>query len=142
MPEATMTTEVPRGLGFPLDCSLGTFAVSSGIAKLEQGLRLILLTYPGERVMRPDFGCRLRDFVFEPVTPATEAALAIEVRRAVGACEPRVVVERVDVSSDPVVDGLLHLSITYRPLAGDRSREFVLEFRGDRAADVVLAGGV
>ncbi|MEU8224663.1 GPW/gp25 family protein [Kribbella sp. NPDC048915] len=129
----TTATDTPTGLGFPLDCGLGRFAVARGTDKLEQNMTQILLTYPGERVMRPDFGCRLRDFVFDSITPASGVWLADEVRRALTACEPRVAVEHVDVVPDEAVDGLVHLVIGYRNLADGDDREFVVDFRTDRA---------
>jgi phage baseplate assembly protein W len=128
-----MTIDAMAGLGYPVECGLGRFTVARGTDKLEQGMTLILLTYPGERVMRPDFGCRLRDFVFESITPDTAVRLADEVRRALADCEPRVEVERVDVVPDPGVDGLVHLVIAYRPRDTGAERELVVAFRTDQA---------
>src|SRR4051794_16275881 len=110
-----MSIDAVAGPAFPAGCTpLGRIAIARGTEKLEQGMRLILRTYPGERVMRPDFGCRLRDFVFDAVTPDTTARLADEVARAIDACEPRVEVVAVDAEPDPSVDGLVHLVISYR----------------------------
>lgn len=130
-----MTIDAVAGFGHPLGHVAGRFAVAHGIAKLEQGLRLILLTYPGERVMRPGFGCRLRDYVFETMTSSTQIRLADEVRRALEACEPRVAVEQVDVVPDETVDGLVQLYIEYRLRDEAGSRELVVDLRTDRAAD-------
>ncbi|WBQ06499.1 GPW/gp25 family protein [Kribbella sp. CA-293567] len=128
-----MTIDAVAGLRFPLDCAgLGAFALARGTDKLEQGMRLILLTYPGERVMRPDFGSRLRDYVFESATPATIIRLADEVQQAINACEPRVRVHQVEVVPDPSVDGLLHLLIRYRLSGTDEVREAVIDFATDR----------
>lgn len=121
------------GLRFPLDCAgLGAFAVARGTDKLEQGMRLVLLTYPGERVMRPEFGSRLRDYLFEAPTPATVVRLADEVQQAINSCEPRVRVTRVEVVQDPSVDGLLHLLIRYRLNATGEVREAAIDFTTDR----------
>jgi phage baseplate assembly protein W len=133
-----MTIDAVAGLGYPVECELGRFVVARGTGKLEQGMTLILLTYPGERVMRPDFGCRLRDFVFESITPDTAVRLADEVRRALTACEPRVEVNRVDVVPDPSVDGLIQLVIAYTPRETGSARELVVDFRTDHAG---TAGG-
>lgn len=128
-----MTIDAVAGLGFPVGQAAGRFAVARGVAKLEQDLRLILLTYPGERVMRPDFGCRLRDYVFESMTPDTELRLSEEVRQALEAGEPRIVVDRVDVVPDPDVDGKVQLLIGYRLRAENEGRELAVDFRTDRA---------
>jgi phage baseplate assembly protein W len=65
-------------------------ALVRGDTELVQAMRLILSTYPGERPMRPDFGCRLRDYVFRAATLDTIAELTAEVRRALLRWEPRV----------------------------------------------------
>ncbi|WP_112242941.1 GPW/gp25 family protein [Kribbella monticola] len=128
-----MSAEAVAGLRYPVDCAgRGDFTVVRGAEKLEQGMRLILQTYPGERVMRPDFGSRLRDFLFEAATPATRVLLAREVERAISAWEPRVEVLGVDVSTDDGVDGLLHIAIGYRVRGTATSRELVVDFGTDR----------
>ncbi|GAA1563617.1 GPW/gp25 family protein [Kribbella hippodromi] len=129
-----MTIEVQTGLAYPLACVTGGFAVVAGIGELEQSMRMVLLTYPGERVMRPEFGCRLRDFVFDTMTPVTRVWLADEVRRALRTCEPRVEIEDVQVVPDPAVDGLVQLVITYQPREGDALRNLTVELRTDRAS--------
>lgn len=103
------------GWGFPLAVTPGgAFGLAGGTAKLEQSMRLILVTYPGERRMRPDFGSRLRDHVFDSPTPDMRSALAAEVRAALTAWEPRVRVTGVVVEPDPDAPGLLLIGITYR----------------------------
>jgi phage baseplate assembly protein W len=65
-------------------------------ASIRQSLLLLLSTSPGERVMRPDYGCHLRRLVFAP-NDETTAGLAIHyVRQAVGRWEPRVEIIGVD----------------------------------------------
>ena len=70
-------------------------------ASIRQSLLLLLSTSPGERVMRPDYGCYLRRLVFAP-NDDTTAGLAIHyVRQAVGRWEPRVEIIGVDAGRDP-----------------------------------------
>ena len=45
--------------------------------ELEESMRIILLTYPGERPMRPEFGSRVRDFVFRSVDDEMTTALGL-----------------------------------------------------------------
>ena len=105
---------IGTGWRFPLDVSsTGGFAIASGTSKLEQSLRLILLTYPGERRGRPEFGSRLRDFVFRAPDPATRDDLAAEVRRSLTRWEPRAHIDAVRVDPDPDDPGLLHIEIDY-----------------------------
>jgi len=63
---------------------------------IRQALLMLLSTAPGERVMRPEYGCDLRRLVFSP-NDETTAGLAIHyVRRAVERWEPRVEIESID----------------------------------------------
>lgn len=66
----------------------------------------LLLTVPGERVMRPDFGVPLRSFVFEQSIKSDIDVLKGDIERAIGEFEPRVVVEAVDVERDDDRNGL------------------------------------
>lgn len=60
----------------------------------------LLLTVPGERVMRPDFGVGLRNFVFEQITPNDLASLQAEIETQITVQEPRVTVESVAIDRD------------------------------------------
>lgn len=58
----------------------------------------LLLTVPGERVMRPDYGVNLRNFVFEQMVDRDLSQLKQEVIRAITEFEPRVDVEQVTIN--------------------------------------------
>lgn len=120
---------IGTGWAYPLDVSPnGSFAMASGVHKLEQAMRLILSTYPGERPMRPDFGCRLRDFVFRGATLENAADVAYEVRTALNRWEPRADVEEVDVYPDIDDIGMLYIDIRYRVKATNDWRNLVFPF--------------
>jgi len=57
----------------------------------------ILLTSPGERVMRPTFGAGLRRYLMDPNTPSTRAQIALDVQAALQTWEPRITVTSVQV---------------------------------------------
>ncbi|WFE63786.1 GPW/gp25 family protein [Micromonospora sp. WMMD714] len=107
---------IGTGCAFPLRVQPnGRLAMISGTALLEQAMCVILATYPGERPMRPEFGSRLRDFVFEPVTGQTRRAVAVEVRAALERWETRAEIDDVTVTEDPTGGaGLLHIEVRYR----------------------------
>jgi phage baseplate assembly protein W len=68
----------------------GGVAMVEGHAAIRQSVLLLLSTMPGERVMRPDYGCELNRLIFHP-NDATTAGLAVHyVRRAIERFEPRV----------------------------------------------------
>ncbi|MBQ0826643.1 GPW/gp25 family protein [Streptomyces tagetis] len=79
--------------------------LASGAMLLRQSVWIILVTEPGERLMRPDFGCGLRRFLSAPNTPGTRAAIARAVEDALSVWEPRITLSAVDVS--PGVDPTL-----------------------------------
>lgn len=83
----------------------GTMDYLVGAALVRQSIRLILATEPGERIMRPDFGCGLRRFLMAPNTPGTRAAIGRAVQDALRRWEPRIVVRGIDVSraEDPAM---------------------------------------
>ncbi|ONI81531.1 hypothetical protein ALI144C_19650 [Actinosynnema sp. ALI-1.44] len=123
-------------INYPLEVTAsGDFAMAAGSRRLEQSIRLILATYPGERPMRQDFGSRLRDFVFELCTSDNAAALAGEVRRAVAKWEPRVELTKVRVVQDTSVPGLVHLDVEYRVVATDEVRELTVPFHFNPDSD-------
>lgn len=105
---------VGRGWAFPLEIdSNGDFATVAGVEEIEQSIFLILATTPGERPMRPDFGCGLIDLVFEPLDVVTANAISDMVRASLERWEPRVDVVQVDVHLD-VGGGRALIDIHYR----------------------------
>jgi phage baseplate assembly protein W len=107
--------DLPRGgapgLGQGLDGALGMVEMEESV---RQAIYLLLTTVPGERVMRPRYGCDLHQLVFSP-NDDTTAGLAIHyVRRALDLFEPRVDAVRVDAGADPDDPGRLLVSLEYR----------------------------
>jgi len=118
-----------RGWAFPVGVDhRGGMAMASGEADIEQAIRVILETAPGERVMRPEFGCGLHRLVFAPNSPTTAGLVAYHVREALGRWEPRIEVERVDVSPDPLRDAVLFIQIRYRIRSTNDLRNLVYPF--------------
>ncbi|MEV6718012.1 GPW/gp25 family protein [Lentzea sp. NPDC051208] len=120
---------IGSGWAFPLGVNAnGSIALVDGATELEQAMRLILSTYPGERPMRPQFGSRLRDFVFEGTTSENAGQISFEVRSSLAQWEPRVDVQDVDVTPDPDQPGLLYIDITYSPKNENDWRNLVFPF--------------
>jgi len=126
-----MTTHdfVGAGWAFPLGVDArGGIALARRDAELEQAMRLILATYPGERPMRPEFGSKIRDYVFRSATIDTAAELSHEVRRALLRWEPRVVIEQVNVSVDEDDRSRLYIDISYTVKGTNDRRNLVFPF--------------
>ncbi len=96
-----------RGWSFPVSpiAASGGLAYAVGPEKVRQSIRIILETDPGERIMRPNFGCGLRRYLMKPNTTATRALIKQEVQRALTQAEPRIRLEdvRVDPGDDPAM---------------------------------------
>ena len=106
----------------------GSIAMASGATDLEQAMYLILSTTPGERPMRPEFGCRLAQFVFAPGNATTAGLMAAEVRWALLRWEPRVDVDEVAVTTDPEDAATLWIDIRYSVKATNDRRNLVFPF--------------
>jgi phage baseplate assembly protein W len=117
---------IGTGLAFPFGVDArGRVALVRDELDVEQAIKLILETAPGERPMRPEFGCAVHDMVFERVDAATSARIADCVRAALHRWEPRVDV--IDVAFD-MREPRLEISITYRIRATNAKRNLVYPF--------------
>jgi phage baseplate assembly protein W len=120
---------VGAGWSFPLRTqATGGVALVRGDRELEEAIWLILSTSPGERPMRPQFGCGLNNFVFAPADSSTASLIVTEVRSALDRWEPRVVVEDVRVDFSSADRGELHIYLTYRRRDSNSPRNLVFPF--------------
>jgi phage baseplate assembly protein W len=104
-----------RGIAFPLATDVyGKLEMSAHERSISESIRLIVGTAPGERVMRPDFGCKIHDLVFHPVNPNTCAMCTLYVRQALVKFEPRVEDLNVRSVPDPQRENTILLQITYK----------------------------
>jgi len=118
-----------QGLAFPLQINpKGEIALARGERDIVQAIHIILGTAPGERVMRPEFGCRAHELLFAPCSAATKALLVEYVEQALGRWEPRIEVHDVVVSDDMRSDGALLVDIRYRVKATHDERSIVYPF--------------
>ena len=70
-----MSAQLGSGLAFPLGVDQrGAIALASGETDIEQAIAIILSTAPGERPMRPEFGCAVHEHVFDVLDPAAFGA--------------------------------------------------------------------
>jgi phage baseplate assembly protein W len=107
-----------QGLSFPPRVGAdGRLAWSEGEENVRESIRVILLTEPAERLMREEFGCGLRRFLFEPNTVTTRTLIREAVTNAIKAREPRVRVEQVTVEADPQDPRLVAVEIHFRLVA-------------------------
>src|SRR5512143_4077357 len=87
---------IGTGWSFPTTVAAGGgIRLVSGGAEVDAAIRMILSTAPGERLMRPEFGCAMWDFVFAPINANTLGLIERTAREALERWEPRIELEMV-----------------------------------------------
>jgi uncharacterized protein len=120
---------VGRGFFWPMQVDhTGSIRLTEGAADIDAAMQVVLATAPGERVMRAQFGCRIWDLLFEPVTANVLGLMAQAVRDALAQWEPRVEVEGVDPIQDPRDPALVTITVQYRVKATNDRRNLVFPF--------------
>src|SRR3954469_25749909 len=120
---------IGAGWAFPLHTDVtGSIALVSGEREVIESIQLILATAPGERPMRPEFGCAVHDLVFAPADAATAGQIAYEVRTSLERWEPRITLDDVVVSFDEADRGTLLIDIRYSLRGTNDPRNLVFPF--------------
>ena len=120
---------VGRGWSFPPRVGpQGGVLLASEQNEIDQAIHIILSTSPGERVMRPTFGCRLHDLLFAPNNSHTAAQARRYVEEALGMWEPRIEVRRIDVYPDEDAGHCLVIEVEYEIKATHDQRSLVYPF--------------
>jgi phage baseplate assembly protein W len=120
---------IGTGWRFPIlpDESGGLGYVADDV-NIEQALHILLLTDVGQRVMRPDFGCKAPRLVFAPGSVQYLRLLEITIREAVRDWEPRVELEDVRAEVDPNEETRVIVSISYRVRQTNTRNNLVFPF--------------
>ena len=106
----------------------GTIAEAVYEEDIRQAIRIIIFTNRAERVMRPDFGAGLNEFIFESINTTTMALIETRVREALITWEPRIDVLDVTVTSDTSERNKLLIDLTYRVRATNTQHNLVYPF--------------
>ena len=124
-----MSALIGSGLAFPLRADQrGVLALAGGVEDIEQAIGLILGTAPGERPMRPEFGCAVHDVVFDTIDAAIIGRVHTAVHEALERWEPRIEVTDLEVEPADGDSGKLLVGITYRVRATSRRYNLVYPF--------------
>lgn len=109
-----MTDFLGSGLTFPVRTDhRGSIALAHAEEDVRQSIQIILDTVPGERPMRPEFGCDLQQFVFESVDPSVVGRIGDEVRAALERWEPRIDVLDVTCDLSELRDDRIMIEVQY-----------------------------
>jgi phage baseplate assembly protein W len=118
-----------RGWTFPAGVdATGRIALSEYEEDIREALRIILLTSKGERMMRPDFGAGLHDFVFDTMSATNIGRVQAAVTDALIKWEPRVEVLGVKVEPEQGELGKLLVDIDYKVRATNNRFNLVFPF--------------
>jgi phage baseplate assembly protein W len=120
---------IGAGWAFPIATdATGGIALVSREREIEESIRLVLGTAPGERPMRPEFGCRIHDQIFALANASTASQISFDVRNALDRWEPRIEVDEVIVSFDRVEAGTLYIDVRYQVRGTNDPRNLVFPF--------------
>ena len=118
-----------RGWKFPVNVSSAwRILMSEHEEDIKEAIWVILSTSKGERVMRPDFGCGIYEFVFAVINTATMGLIEASVREALTLWEPRIELVNVNVSVGKAEEGKLLISIDYRVRSTNNEFNLVFPF--------------
>lgn len=119
-----------RGWSFPveLDPRTGRVASVEHEDDIRQSIRIILETAPGERVMRPNFGCGIHELVFTAVDSTAIQLIRSTVDESLRRCEARIDVLAINVDEDATLDGQLLVEIEYRVRKTNQTANLVFPF--------------
>jgi phage baseplate assembly protein W len=106
------------GWKFPpeFNSETGTVEMVSDYTDIKESLNILLSTSLGERVMQPDYGCNLNDYMFEALSSTLIGTIKQKVANAILYYEPRIVAERIDVTTDDsfdLLEGKFTISVEY-----------------------------
>ena len=117
------------GWTFPIRITgRGGFALSRQEQDVAEAIWIVLATARGERIMQPDFGCGIHDYVFESVDAYVVGRLEREIRIAIDRWEPRIELKEITVDTSGAADGELPIEIDYVVRATNDRRNLVYPF--------------
>jgi uncharacterized protein len=123
-----------KGWKFPVQVDdAGRIVLSEFEEDIREAVRIILLTAKGERVMRPEFGTGLHNFVFETMSVTNIGAIQAAIQNALIEWEPRIELLAVKVEADPGEVGKLLINIDYEVRATNTQFNLVFPFYLGRA---------
>lgn len=113
---------------FRIDPASGQGARASYAAHVDQMIRQILLTSPGERINQPQFGCGLRQLLFAPISDALVAATKLQITTALNQwLSDQISVSNVSVTQPGDIDSELSIRIDYTLLETQTSVQTTLQ---------------
>ncbi|MFD1157201.1 GPW/gp25 family protein [Roseovarius aestuarii] len=122
-----------RGWRFPVefDGNTGSARLVQAVDDINESLRILFETRPGERVMHPNYGCRIHDLVFEPMNTTTARAIENAISRAILYFEPRIILRKVKVRFEDWAQGRMKVHLEYEIEQTNSRHNIVFPFYAD-----------
>lgn len=117
------------GWKFPVTLDTeGSIELVSEEEDIKEAILIILNTVPGERVMRPEFGCGIHNYIFSILNSSNLMMIEDEVRNALTLYEPRIIIDEVKAEPHSSEGGKLVVAIDYTVLASNSRFNIVYPF--------------
>ena len=131
-----------KGLKFPLqiDPKTGKIAMVSEEEDIAEAIGIIINTLQGERVMRPDFGSNVQDYVFSASSDNERQSLAFDLQEQLSSQEPRISDVEVSCNSSDELEGAITVEVSYRVRSTNNRYNRVYPFyvtEGSEGGDVI-----
>ena len=97
----------------------------SGVTDVEESMRILLTTAPGERIMHPTYGCGLRRMVFETMNDSTLTEIRSLIQQAILFFEARIALNAIDIDTSGLYDGVLRIQLDYTLRSSNSRHNFV-----------------
>lgn len=127
------------GWAFPpaFDYDTGSVEMVSGLDDINESLNILLSTSLGERVMQPDYGCNLNDYMFESLNNSLIGLIKHHVENSILFYEPRIIAENVDVTaadSTDLIEGKFTITVEYTIPETNSRYNYVYDYYLNEAA--------
>lgn len=132
------TSFIGTGWSFPpaFEAQLKSVKTSTNEQDIDESLRILLSTRLGERVMVPKYGCNLEDLLFSPLDLTLKTFIAEQIKTAILFFEPRITLDKVDISEGNDLEGELLIIIDYRVRTTNSRRNLVFPFYKEEGTDI------
>ena len=126
------------GWNFPpsFDKTLADVSMVSDEADVQSSLEILLTTRPGERIMRPDYGCNLDELLFEPLTTTFKTFIKDLVTTAILYHEPRIEINKIDIDETDELEGRVVIAIEYTIRSTNSRYNFVFPFYRNEGTEI------
>lgn len=108
---------------FAVSAEQGRVEISRLRENIRESVKIILLTEPGERMLHPEFGTKLHQFLFENIDGQTQEMIEREVRHALQMWENRIWDVEVSADAEEERQGILRVTVSYKIPGGIMGRE-------------------